>query len=82
MTKFIVEIEPGVFLAPIEGDPGRTLVSENAKVFESHKKARIALLCAQKVRPFKIARVTLAPLHNVELSGSTASSASPVPTPC
>lgn len=61
MPRWIVELEHGVFLAPIDGDPGRTLVPENATVFASHPRARLALLRAQKVRPFAAARVTLAP---------------------
>jgi hypothetical protein len=61
--KWIVELEPGVFLANAEGDPGRTLDAANAKVFDSHPRACIALLVdARKYRPFLAARVTLAPL--------------------
>ena len=36
MSNWIVELEPGVFLAATEGDPGRTLQPENAVVFPSH----------------------------------------------
>ena len=62
MANWIVELEPGVFLAPISGDPGRTLDASNASVYSSHPRARIALRAAQKLRPFEQARVTLAPL--------------------
>lgn len=59
--NWIVELEPGVFLAPWSGDPGRTTEARNAQVYESHPRARKALIAAQKLRPFEQARVTLAP---------------------
>ena len=62
MAKWIIELEPGVFLVAADGDPGRTLQAENATVFISHPRARNALLSARKYRPFKKAKVTLAPL--------------------
>lgn len=65
MANWIVELEPGVFLAPISGDPGRTLDARNAKVFDSHPRARLALLAAQKMRPFEAARVKLAPMREM-----------------
>lgn len=65
MANWIVELDPGVFLADAEGDHGRTLAIEKAKVFKSHPRARIGLLDAQKYRYFEAARVTLAPLPNV-----------------
>ena len=60
--KWIVELEPGVFLADGDGDPALCLSAANAKLFASHPRARIALLNAQKARPFERARVTLPPL--------------------
>jgi hypothetical protein len=74
MSNWIVELEPGVFLAPISGDPGRCLDARNARVYDSHPRARLALMAAQKLRPFEKARVTLAPLPdheppNVEVTG-------------
>lgn len=57
MASWIVELEPGVFLAPISGDPGRTLDARNARAYESHRRARLALLAAQEIRPFERARV-------------------------
>ncbi len=54
---YIVEIEKGVFLAPWEGDPGRTLVQNSAKVYESKSRATIELKYAQKMRPFVNAKV-------------------------
>lgn len=63
MAKWIVELEPGVFLAPTDGDLKRTPAAENAQAFESHPRARRALLNAQKIQPFERARVTLAPLE-------------------
>jgi hypothetical protein len=61
MAKWIVELEPGVYLASLSGDPGRTLQVQHACVYDSHPRARTALLAAQKLRPFERARVTLAP---------------------
>ena len=40
---WIVEIEKGVWLAARDGDPGRTLVKENAKRFRSELAANRAL---------------------------------------
>jgi len=37
---YVVELEKGVWIAPWEGDPGRTLVIGNAKYFETEKEAR------------------------------------------
>jgi len=39
MSKWIVELEPGVFIAPIKGDPGRTLCRENATIFTSQSES-------------------------------------------
>ena len=57
--KWIVELEPGVFLASGEGDPARTLRAENAKVFASHPRALRGLIDARKIRKFVRARVVL-----------------------
>lgn len=62
MANWIVELEPGVFLAPGDGDPARTLVAEHARVFESHPRAARAIVDARKHRPFEGARIALAPL--------------------
>ena len=62
MARWIIELDPGVYLADEEGDPGRTLAVENAKVFLSHPRARNGLIAAREFRPFENARVTLAPL--------------------
>lgn len=50
--KYIVELEPGVWLAPWDGDPGRTTVKENAKVFDVSYLAKHAGEEAQKYRSF------------------------------
>jgi hypothetical protein len=52
-VSWIVELEPGVWIAPISGDPGRTLVVEHATVFSSRKLAGRALDDARSYRPFK-----------------------------
>lgn len=60
--RFIVELESGVWLDVVEtGDPGRTLVKENAEVFTSRAAARSALELARSHRVFKDARIDVAP---------------------
>lgn len=49
--KYVVELEKGVWLAPFDGDPGRTLDIKNAKTFEYKMKAQKALLKAKKDYP-------------------------------
>lgn len=49
---FVVELEPGVFLAPVEGDPGRTLLIHNATIFRTISSAKRLMLQAQAQRPF------------------------------
>ena len=57
MTEYRIQLESGVWLADIEGDPGRTLVEENAKVFPSQDVALKALEGARKYRPFENASI-------------------------
>jgi hypothetical protein len=54
---YIVELEKGVWIAPWTGDPGRTLVIENARIFPDRKIAKRYLKKAQKMRPFKNAKI-------------------------
>lgn len=54
---FIVELEDGVWLANWEGDPGRTLRRDNAKQFDTKKKAQNALKRARKFRSFLDAQI-------------------------
>ena len=54
----IVELEPSVWLAPWAGDPGRTLVRQNAKQYFTRHGALIALGKARKFREFRNAVVT------------------------
>jgi hypothetical protein len=54
---FIVELESGVWLAPWHGDPGRTVVKKNARVYTSKKGANIALGISRRFRDFNNARV-------------------------
>lgn len=56
--RFIVELEPGVWLAGSIGDPGRTLVKESAKQYKTRRGAAIALGIARKFRSFKNAVIT------------------------
>lgn len=39
----LVEIEPGVWLARWAGDPGRTLIRENAQQFPTEANAQLAI---------------------------------------
>lgn len=47
---WIVEIEPGVWLAPWLGDPGRTCVKRSAKRFMSEPVALKALSRARSIQ--------------------------------
>lgn len=47
---YIVELEEGVWIAPWEGDPGRTLVKDNAKLFKTETGASRALTAARKIK--------------------------------
>ena len=59
--KFIVRLETGalhgVWLAPWEGDPGRTCNVWNAKPFSSLDAANVAIAWARGYRPFPDATV-------------------------
>ena len=51
MPEFIVEIAPGCWLAKLQGDPGRTLLRDNAKRYKSEHAANCALLWAKRAFP-------------------------------
>lgn len=55
--RWSVEIEPGVWLAPWSGDPGRTLVAGHARLYATEREAMAGLAAARRYRPFKAARV-------------------------
>jgi len=55
--KYIVELEKNVYLAPWEGEPGRTLIRKNAKVFHSENTASKAILDALNFRSFEDPKV-------------------------
>lgn len=55
--RWVVELCPGCWLAPWSGDPGRTLVVENAKQYKSERGAKIALGHARRFRSLDNARV-------------------------
>lgn len=58
MKKYvIVELEEGVWLAPWDGDPGRSIVEDNAKKFPTRSTAKRALKKAQELRPFSNAKL-------------------------
>lgn len=48
-NKYTVELESGVWLAPWAGDPGRTLLKDNADIFLNKKLAEQALKRARKL---------------------------------
>ena len=55
---YIAEIEEGVWLCDVEGDPGRTLVKESAMKFTSLEDAIEAVKAAREAfTPFPNARV-------------------------
>ena len=54
---FIVELQKDCWIAPWDGDPGRTIVRKNAKVFPNRMEADFALVCARQFRPFKKAKI-------------------------
>ena len=50
---YVVELQEGCWLAPWNGDPGRTLVLESAKKFNFILEAEKALEKAKKNNPFR-----------------------------
>lgn len=56
-SVWLVELERGVWVAPWDGDPGRTLRAENAQRFVLHSDAEKALAKARRFHPFKRARI-------------------------
>lgn len=57
---YIVELQPGVWLAPWTGDPGRTQVKFKARQYDQRSSAKCALTFARKYRAFEDARITSA----------------------
>jgi hypothetical protein len=55
--QWIVELEPGVWLADWKGDPGRTMDAEHAKVCASEASANRALKRARKYRELPNAKL-------------------------
>lgn len=67
IAGWIVELEPGCWLAPWDGDPGRTLVKDCAKVFPSKKAAEDALDRASDFREWtRPALVPVRTFHNIK----------------
>ena len=54
---YLVELEPGVYLARGQGDPPRTLVRDLARRYPSAVRAALALDWARTFRPFADAAV-------------------------
>jgi hypothetical protein len=57
VTAFIVQLEPGVWLANWCGDPGRTCVEAGALRLRSLASAERELAGARKYRPFVDAQI-------------------------
>lgn len=49
--SWIVELQPGCWLATWSGDPGRTLIKTSARRYATERGARIALGIARRIRP-------------------------------
>ena len=58
-ARWVVELQPGCWLAPWDGDPGRTLVLGTACTFIQEDHATHALAYARTFRPFPNAAVRL-----------------------
>jgi hypothetical protein len=54
---YIVELEPGVWLAKGKGDPPRTILREKAREWKRWEGAANARHAARKHRPFDNARI-------------------------
>lgn len=55
--KYLVRLEAGVWVAPWQGDPGRTLKIENAARYNTRKEAEQELTYARIFRPFEDAEI-------------------------
>ncbi len=53
VSGWVVKIQPGCWLAPWRGDPGRTLVEGSAKRFKSAHAGECALRAARRFRPLE-----------------------------
>lgn len=56
-NRWVVELEPGVWIAHWTGDPGRTLKIESALFSSSESWAMRELTKARKFRPFPKAEI-------------------------
>ena len=52
-----VLLEKGCWLADWSGDPGRTILEENAKEFKTRRSANMAIKRARRYRPFEAAEI-------------------------
>lgn len=59
---YAVELATGIWIAPWSGDPGRTLISFNAKTYKTKRGAKIALGLSRRYRPFINAKIVPADL--------------------
>ena len=56
-VEYVVQLEEEVYLADVDGDPGRTLVYSDAMRFFTRGDAELALGAAQKYRLFSGAEI-------------------------
>jgi len=65
-SGFVVELQPQVqmWIAPWQGDPGRTCVEATAVRYKTEAAAKAALTRARRYSPFKQARIYI-PNHEV-----------------
>jgi len=54
---YVVQLNVGVWITKMEGDPGRTLVFESAQRFKSQRGAKNALKTARTYRPYSRALI-------------------------
>ena len=54
---YVVELQKGVWIAPWNGDPGRTLKLENAQKYKRKNRAKHGLRMARQYRPFLKAKI-------------------------
>jgi len=65
---YVVELESGVwYVSDLDGDPGRTLLFENATIFRTIRAAQRAIEIAKQFRPWRNGPKVIAVFKNFEL---------------
>ena len=68
-TKYILELDAGVWAASHSGDPGRTTVKASAKRFSSKRQAERWLSFSRGFRVFATAKIEEIEVADAELEG-------------